>query len=90
MLTDNILNLTGNTPLLRLKVQNIYAKAEFRNPGGSIKDRVALALLESAERDGRLQSDSIIVEPTSGNTGIGWPSSAGSRVIPCGSSCPRA
>ncbi|NLX12161.1 MAG: cysteine synthase A [Phycisphaerales bacterium] len=71
MLTDNILNLIGNTPLLRLKGQNIYAKAEFLNPGGSIKDRVALAMLEGAERDGRLKGDSIIVEPTSGNTGIG-------------------
>ncbi len=71
MLTDNILNLIGNTPLLRLKGQNIYAKAEFLNPGGSIKDRVALAMLEGAERDGRLKPDSIIVEPTSGNTGIG-------------------
>jgi cysteine synthase A len=71
MLTDNILNLIGNTPLLRLKGENIYAKAEFLNPGGSIKDRVALAMLEGAERDGRLKPDSIIVEPTSGNTGIG-------------------
>jgi len=71
MLTDNILDLIGNTPLLRLKGENIYAKAEFLNPGGSIKDRVALAMLEGAERDGRLRSDSIIVEPSSGNTGIG-------------------
>ena len=71
MLTDNILDLIGNTPLIRLKGENIYAKAEFLNPGGSIKDRVALAMIEGAQRDGRLKSDSIIVEPTSGNTGIG-------------------
>ena len=71
MLTDNILDLIGNTPLLKLKGENIYAKAEFLNPGGSIKDRVALALLEGAQRDGLLKDDSIIVEPTSGNTGIG-------------------
>jgi len=71
MLTDNILNLIGNTPLIRLGAERIYAKAEFLNPGGSIKDRVALAMLEGAERDGRLCPDSIIVEPTSGNTGIG-------------------
>jgi cysteine synthase A len=71
MLTDNLLDLIGNTPLLRLKGENIYAKAEFLNPGGSIKDRVALAMLEGAERDGLLHPDSIIVEPTSGNTGIG-------------------
>lgn len=71
MLTDNILELIGNTPLLQLKGENIFAKAEFLNPGGSIKDRVALAMLEAAQRDGKLKPDSVIVEPTSGNTGIG-------------------
>lgn len=71
MLTDNILDLIGNTPLIRLKGEKIFAKAEFLNPGGSIKDRIALGMLEGAERDGRLKPDSIIVEPTSGNTGIG-------------------
>ena len=71
MLTDTIIDLIGNTPLIRLKDENIYAKAEFLNPGGSIKDRVALAMIEGAERDGLLGPESIIVEPTSGNTGIG-------------------
>jgi len=71
MLTDNILELIGNTPLLQLKGERIFAKAEFLNPGGSIKDRVALAMLEAAERDGKLKADSIITEPSSGNTGIG-------------------
>jgi cysteine synthase A len=71
MLTHSILSLIGNTPLVRLQNEDIYVKAEFLNPGGSIKDRVALAMLEGAERDGRLCPDSIIVEPTSGNTGIG-------------------
>lgn len=71
MLTDNILDLIGNTPLIQLKGENVYAKAEFLNPGGSIKDRVALAMIEGAERDGKLKPDSIIVEPSSGNTGIG-------------------
>ena len=71
MLTDNILDLIGNTPLLQLRGENVYAKAEFLNPGGSIKDRVALAMLEGAERDGRLKPGSVIVEPSSGNTGIG-------------------
>jgi cysteine synthase A len=71
MLTDNILELIGNTPLLQLKGEKIFAKAEFLNPGGSIKDRVALAMLEAAERDGKLNENSIITEPTSGNTGIG-------------------
>jgi cysteine synthase A len=71
MFTSNVLNLVGNTPLIRLKRERVYAKAEFLNPGGSIKDRVALAMIEGGERDGRLRADSIIVEPTSGNTGIG-------------------
>lgn len=71
MLTNNILTLIGNTPIIQLNGEDIYAKAEFLNPGGSIKDRVAVAMLEGGERDGRLKSGSIIVEPTSGNTGIG-------------------
>ncbi|MDY0356701.1 MAG: cysteine synthase A [Sedimentisphaerales bacterium] len=71
MLTDNILELIGNTPLLRLRDESIFAKAEFLNPGGSIKDRVAVAMLEAARRDGKLHEGSIITEPTSGNTGIG-------------------
>ena len=71
MLTDNILDLIGNTALIRLKKENIYAKAEFLNPGGSIKDRVALSMIEGAERDGLLTKSSTIMEPTSGNTGIG-------------------
>jgi cysteine synthase len=71
MLTDNILDLIGNTPLLQLRGERIFAKAEFLNPGGSIKDRVARAMLEGAERDGRLKPGMLIMEPTSGNTGIG-------------------
>jgi len=71
VVTDNVLDLIGNTPLIRLRNENIYAKAEFLNPGGSIKDRVALAMIEGAERDGRLRPGAIIVEPSSGNTGIG-------------------
>jgi cysteine synthase A len=71
MRTDNVLDLIGNTPLVQLTGENIFAKAEFLNPGGSVKDRVALAMLEGAERDGRLKPDTIICESTSGNTGIG-------------------
>ncbi len=71
MLTDNVLDLIGNTPLIQIQGGRVFAKAEFLNPGGSIKDRVALAMIEGAERDGRLKPDSIICEPTSGNTGIG-------------------
>ena len=71
MRADSILDLIGNTPLVKLGNENIFGKAEFLNPGGSIKDRVALAMLEGAERDGKLKPDTIICEPTSGNTGIG-------------------
>jgi cysteine synthase len=71
MLTDNILDLIGNTPLLRLNGESIFGKAEFLNPGGSIKDRVARAMIEGAEREGKLTPGALIVEPTSGNTGIG-------------------
>ncbi|OQC07520.1 MAG: Cysteine synthase [Candidatus Hydrogenedentes bacterium ADurb.Bin101] len=71
MLTDNVLNLIGNTPVIHLKDDPVFAKAEFLNPGGSIKDRVALSMIEGAEARGELKPDSIIVEPTSGNTGIG-------------------
>jgi len=67
----DVIELIGNTPLIRLRNENIIAKAEFLNPGGSIKDRVALAMIEAAERDGILKPGMKIVEPTSGNTGIG-------------------
>lgn len=67
----DVIDLIGNTPLIQLRNENIVAKAEFLNPGGSIKDRVALAMIEAAERDGILRPGMKIVEPTSGNTGIG-------------------
>jgi cysteine synthase A len=71
---DTILDAVGNTPMVRLnKVTEhaIFAKAEYLNPGGSVKDRVAKYLIEEAEQKGRLKKDSIIMEPSSGNTGIG-------------------
>ena len=71
MKANNILDLIGNTPLIALRNENIYAKAEFLNPGGSIKDRVALSMIEAAEQEGILKPGMNIVEPTSGNTGIG-------------------
>jgi cysteine synthase A len=71
MKTYDIIELIGNTPLIKLRNENIVAKTEFLNPGGSIKDRVALAMIEAAERDGTLKPGMKIVEPTSGNTGIG-------------------
>lgn len=69
-----IYDLIGKTPLIKFLSERrgyIFAKAEFLNPGGSIKDRVALAMIEDAEKNGTLQPDSIIAEATSGNTGIG-------------------
>ncbi len=74
MYYNNVLDLIGNTPLLCLEQATgyqIYAKAEFLNPGGSIKDRIALNMIEQAEKDGRLKPGMTIIEPTSGNTGIG-------------------
>ena len=71
---DNILDAVGNTPLVRIKrvtPYSVFAKAEFLNPGGSIKDRVAKYLIEEAEKEGKLNKESIIMEPSSGNTGIG-------------------
>ncbi len=72
--TETVLDLIGDTPIMSLKKMtglNIYAKAEFLNPGGSIKDRVAQFMIEEAERQGRLKPGMTIMEPTSGNTGIG-------------------
>ncbi len=72
--TDSILDLIGETPLLQLGSCAggcVFGKAEFLNPGGSIKDRVARWIIEQAERDGALRPGSVIVEATSGNTGIG-------------------
>ncbi len=74
METMDILEAIGKTPMVKIRKLTsapIFAKAEFLNPGGSIKDRVALHMIETAERDGRLKPGSVIVEPTSGNTGIG-------------------
>jgi cysteine synthase A len=74
MLTNSILDCIGHTPILSLKKAtgaDIFAKLEFLNPGGSIKDRIALFMIEEAERRGDLEPGMTIVEPTSGNTGIG-------------------
>ena len=74
MLYKNAIDLIGDTPLVSLKEMtgySIFAKAEFLNPGGSIKDRVAKNMVEQAERKGILKPGMTIVEPTSGNTGIG-------------------
>ncbi|MFN9475933.1 cysteine synthase A [Acidovorax sp.] len=76
MKVDNILQTIGNTPHVRINrlfgsAANVWVKAERGNPGGSIKDRIALSMVEDAERSGALQPGGTIIEPTSGNTGIG-------------------
>lgn len=74
MVIHNVIDMIGDTPLISLKETmglNIYAKAEFLNPGGSIKDRVAKNMLLCAEKEGSLKPGMTIIEPTSGNTGIG-------------------
>jgi len=76
-LHKNILSLIGNTPLVKINHLSssndaeIWAKLESNNPGGSVKDRIALSMIEAAESDGRLKPGGTIIEPTSGNTGIG-------------------
>lgn len=73
---DNILQTIGNTPHIRINHLfrddiEVWMKAERSNPGGSIKDRIALAMVEAAEQQGLINNDTVIIEPTSGNTGIG-------------------
>ena len=76
---SNLTELIGNTPLLELKhveaAENLQAelvaKVEYFNPGGSVKDRIAFAMIEDAEEKGLLKPDALIIEPTSGNTGVG-------------------
>jgi cysteine synthase A len=77
-LADDVLALIGNTPLIAIAAPGragprakIWAKMEQANPGGSVKDRISLAMIDEAERDGRLGPGGVVVEPTSGNTGIG-------------------
>jgi cysteine synthase A len=76
MLADNILATIGNTPHIRVNrlfgsTHSVYIKSERSNPGGSIKDRIALSMIEAAEASGALKPGSTIIEPTSGNTGVG-------------------
>ena len=76
MKADNILQTIGNTPHIRINrlfgnTHTVYIKSERSNPGGSIKDRIALAMVEAAEKSGELKPGATIIEPTSGNTGVG-------------------
>ena len=91
---ESVAELIGNTPLLELKnfernhglAARIVGKVEFVNPAGSIKDRIAKAMLETAEAEGRFDENTVVIEPTSGNTGIGLAAlcaASGNRLIIC-------
>ena len=77
VVADSVLDLIGRTPVVRLskvvtpEMATVWGKLERQNPGGCVKERIALSMIEAAEREGRLQPGSLVVEPTSGNTGIG-------------------
>lgn len=85
MIYNNIYELIGNTPMIKLdkltteNMADIYLKLEWFNPGGSVKDRIAISMIEAAERDGLLTLGDTIIEPTSGNTGIGLAMVAASK-----------
>jgi cystathionine beta-synthase len=93
-ISDSVIDLVGNTPLVRLSsvtagiAATVAAKVEYLNPGGSVKDRIALRMIEDAERSGALQPGGTIVEPTSGNTGIGLAIVAQTRGYSCVFVCP--
>src|SRR5690242_9579866 len=85
----SVLELVGNTPIVRLQAlgrdvqPRLLAKLEFLNPGGSVKDRIGLAMIEKAEEDGKLKPGGTIVEPTSGNTGVGLAIAAAGKGYRC-------
>uniref|UniRef100_UPI0026314C50 cystathionine beta-synthase n=1 Tax=Trebonia sp. TaxID=2767075 RepID=UPI0026314C50 len=93
---DSVIELTGGTPLVRLntvtsgigRTRNVLAKVEYLNPGGSVKDRIALRMIEAAEKQGTLQPGGTIIEPTSGNTGVGLAIVAQGRGYKCVFVCP--
>ena len=76
MKVNSVLEVIGNTPLVKLNKifgshVEVWMKLERQNPGGSIKDRIALAMIEAAEKEGKINKETVIIEPTSGNTGVG-------------------
>src|SRR4030095_14023644 len=91
---DNVVELIGNTPLVRLRNvaagirATVLARVEYFNPGGSVKDRIALRMVEEAEKAGLLQPGGTIVEPTSGNTGVGLALVAQLKGYRCVFVCP--
>src|SRR3989337_2241799 len=88
-IANNIVELIGNTPLVRLNRINkdidatILAKLEFFNPAHSVKDRIAVSMLDAAEKAGKIKPGTIILEPTSGNTGIGLAMVCAARGYQC-------
>lgn len=89
MTTGLVAEAVGNTPLIKIKSLSeatgceIYGKAEYLNPGGSIKDRAALGIIEQAEKDGSLKAGWSIIEGTAGNTGIGLATIAAQKGYKC-------
>ncbi len=86
---ESVLDLIGNTPLVKLRrlvepgMADVYAKIEYLNPGNSVKDRMAVSMIDAAERDGRLKPGGTIIEATSGNTGMGLAVAAAVRGYRC-------
>src|SRR5215467_898783 len=91
---DSVVELIGNTPLVRLRSvtdgipATVLAKVEYLNPGGSVKDRIAVRMVAEAEKSGQLRPGGTIVEPTSGNTGVGLALVAQTKGYQCVFVCP--
>ncbi|WP_371324053.1 cysteine synthase A [Dechloromonas sp. ZY10] len=94
-IANNVAELVGNTPLVKLNrlsadcVATVVAKLEFFNPGSSVKDRIAAAMLDAAQAAGKIGPDTVVLEPTSGNTGIGLAMVCAARGIKCAFTMPE-